>query len=130
MPKVVRWLTVVLLAVSSLKASGAPTTTAPGADIVHRAMQLLADECAACHNPKKIKGGLILMTREGALQGGDDGEVLVPGRAADSHIFTALAADAEPHMPPKRQLTAEQIELVRAWINAGAAWDEKVLLAH
>src|SRR5947209_291250 len=123
MVRSVRWLCWLMWVLTGARLAAGELSTAmrPASDLVPGAMRLIADECAACHNPKKTKGGLILTTREGAIQGSDDGEVLVPGRAVDSRMFTALAADAEPHMPPKRQLTAQQVELVRAWIDAGAA---------
>src|ERR1700759_3250750 len=42
---------------------------------------LLSEQCFECHNhqAKKIKGGLVLDSREGALNGGDNGPALVPG---------------------------------------------------
>src|SRR5436190_14528271 len=68
------------------------------------AMRLLSANCLSCHNAEKHKGGLQLLTRPDALKGGDDGPVLVPGKPNESALFKALAADADPHMPPKKQL--------------------------
>jgi WD40 repeat protein len=90
-------------------------------------MQVLRDQCISCHNPEKHKGGLILTSRGAALKGNDDGPVLVPGKSAESRLTAALEPDADPHMPPKKQLPPEQIATLREWIDAGAEWDEVIL---
>jgi WD40 repeat protein len=92
-----------------------------------RAMRLLHANCLSCHNAEKHKAGLELTTRAAALKGSDDGPVLVPGKPDQSVLLKALSLDADPHMPPKKQLSTNQIELVRRWIAAGAPWDETVL---
>src|ERR1051325_9667727 len=52
---------------------------------------LLVDNCYECHsqNAKKIKGGLLLDTREGVLKGGDNGPAIVPG---DPEILLLIKA--------------------------------------
>src|SRR5437867_157231 len=95
--------------------------------VTERAMQLLYANCLVCHNAEKHKGGLQLTTRSAALKGGDDGAVLVPGKPEQSLLLKALSPEADPHMPPKKQLTTNQIELVRRWIAGGAAWNETTL---
>lgn len=96
-------------------------------ELVGGAMTLLREECLSCHNAEKARGGLRLDRRELALQGGDAGPAFVSGKAAESALVKALAREADPHMPPKKQLNDSQIELLGAWIQAGAAWDEKLL---
>ncbi len=96
-------------------------------NLAPRAMQLLHANCLSCHNAEKQKGGLQLETRAAALKGGDNGPVLVGGKPQESALFKALSADADPHMPPKKQLTTNQIELVRRWIAGGASWDPTAL---
>jgi len=90
-------------------------------------MRLLYAHCLSCHNSEKHKGGLQLITRELALKGGEDGAVLVPGKPNESLLLKVLAADSDPHMPPKKQLSTNQIQLVRRWIAAGAPWDPAAL---
>ena len=102
-------------------AEGAP------ADVAARALGIIRDNCIRCHNPKKRKGGLILTTHEDLLRGTEDGPVVLPGRSQSSMLALALAVEADPHMPPKKQLSEEQIAAVRAWIDAGAAWDESAI---
>src|SRR5262245_214522 len=85
-------------------------------------MRLLKSECFACHNQEKKKGGLVLITRERLLEGGDDGAVVVPGKADASLLAKVLLKDSDPHMPPKKQLSDAQIKLLRNWIKTGVAW--------
>src|SRR5207302_3776265 len=92
-----------------------------------KAMELLKAECFGCHNEEKKKGGLILTSRELLLKGNKDGPVVRSGKPDESRLIKALSADADPHMPPKKQLTATQIKVMRDWIKGGLAWDSKAL---
>ena len=104
-----------------------PAATPTARSVNHDALRLLQAECFSCHNPEKKKGGLILTTPTGLAKGNDDGPVLVPGKPEESRLLKALATEADPHMPPKKQLAPEQIRLVRDWIQLGAAWDAAAL---
>lgn len=92
-------------------------------------MLVLRDNCLSCHNPEKKKGKLLLTSRADALRGNESGPALVPGKPDDSLMVKALAPDADPHMPPKKQLSAGDVAALRAWVEAGAPWDESVLNA-
>lgn len=91
------------------------------------AMRILKENCVSCHNPEKRKGKLVLTTREGALAGGEDGPALEVGNARASRMIGALSAEADPHMPPKGQLTEGEIKVLSTWIEAGAPWDAHAL---
>ena len=92
-------------------------------------MQVLKSRCFSCHNEEKAKGGLVMTSHEKLLKGGDNGAAVVPGDPEKSAIITALEKDADPHMPPKKQLPAEQIAALTAWVKAGAAWDADALIS-
>src|SRR5688500_1326565 len=82
-------------------------------------VQALFDvQCVKCHGPLEQKSGLELDTPEAVLKGGDEGKVIVPGRPEESRLYQYLAAGADPHMPPKKQLSEAEIRLVGEWINA------------
>jgi hypothetical protein len=81
-----------------------------------QAMGLLKTQCMGCHNAEKKKGDLSLETRESAL------EVIQSGK-----IISSLTATGDEHMPPKKQLPEKQINLLKAWVQAGAAWDVAAL---
>ena len=107
--------------------TAAPASAAPESDDNGRAMRLIRSECLACHNEKKHKGGLILANREALMKGGEDGAVIVEGKPEDSALIKSLTAGADPHMPPKKQLTAEQMALLTEWVRRGAPWDAAAL---
>jgi hypothetical protein len=99
--------------------------------VVHPILQA---HCATCHNQKKHHGGLRLDTLEWLLQGGDNGPVVVAGKAADSPMYQRLLLplESEDHMPPsgKPQLQPEEITVLRWWINVGAPFETAVNELH
>src|SRR5213594_1365495 len=65
---------------------------------------LLAENCYKCHSAQseKLKGGLLLDTREGLLKGGDTGPAIVPGDAERSLLIKAVRyTDKDLRMPHK-----------------------------
>src|SRR5262245_43171479 len=81
---------------------------------------ILDRNCLKCHGPLEQKSGLRLDSAAALWRGNDDGPVAVQKKPDESKLVRVLATDAEPHMPPKKQLSAEDIAKVRAWIaNAG-----------
>jgi uncharacterized membrane protein len=85
---------------------------------------ILNSKCFSCHNEKKAKGGLVMITEEKILEGGKNGPIWKSGDALNSHIIQNinLPEEEKKHMPPKGkpQLTAEEIQFLFAWIQAGA----------
>jgi hypothetical protein len=79
----------------------------------------LAAHCLKCHGDKKPKAKLDLRTPAGMLKGGESGPALVPKVADKSLIFEMIH---KGEMPPAKsgKLTAQQIALVKAWIDGGA----------
>lgn len=75
--------------------------------------------CAECHSTKSRKADLDLTTGAGILAGGESGELLKPGAAAESLLFEMIS---EGHMPPedRKPLSREQIALIQRWIDDGA----------
>src|SRR5947207_13640399 len=92
------------------------------------ALSIIQDNCQACHNAQKHKGGLVLTSRELALKGGEDGAVIQPGKSASSKLIDLLAPGSDPHMPPKSQLTQSEIDTLRKWIDGGAVWPADVVM--
>jgi Protein of unknown function (DUF1553)/Protein of unknown function (DUF1549)/Planctomycete cytochrome C len=89
-------------------------------------LPILSDNCFACHGPdqNQRKADLRLDTKEGALRQANP--VVVPGKSAESELILRIAStDPDEVMPPpksNRKLTARQIDLLRRWIDDGAAW--------
>jgi mono/diheme cytochrome c family protein len=81
--------------------------------------------CQACHGAEKQRGGFRLDSKTGALKGGETyAPAIKPGDSAASpliHLVAGLVPDSK--MPAKGDpLTPEQIGVLRAWIDQGAAW--------
>jgi mono/diheme cytochrome c family protein len=88
---------------------------------------LLAKNCFVCHGPDEEdrQAELRLDVREGLFSQRDEGVTVLPGKPQASLLFNRLTADADQRMPPMdsgRELDADQIELVRRWIEQGAAF--------
>ncbi len=75
-------------------------------------------QCVKCHGPLEQKGGLELDTPAAVLKGGREGLVLVPGHPETSKLILALSPEADPHMPPKKQISDAEIAVLRAWVAA------------
>lgn len=82
--------------------------------------------CYRCHGSQRQEGGLRLDQKTGALKGGDLGPAIVPGDSAGSLLVQAVAGMNKDLIMPRKgeRLTEEQIELLRAWIDAGANWPD------
>ena len=114
--------TAALLAVASLVGG---TQAAEKIDFRKDLKPILEVHCLSCHGAEKPKGALRLDTRENAIKGGDDGTSLVPGKPAESTLYTTtvLPADHDDAMPPKGpRLMKEETERLRLWIEQGAEW--------
>jgi hypothetical protein len=84
---------------------------------------VLIDQCYKCHaaDAEKIRGGLLLDTREGVHKGGDSGPVVVPGNPDRSALIKAVRyKDEATKMPPKAKLPNEVIADLEAWVKMGA----------
>ncbi len=81
--------------------------------------------CVACHGESKISGGLRLDSYAQLMRGGTDGPVIVSGSPDKSLLFTriTLPTGHKLFMPAegKPPLKAEEIAMIRAWIQQGAS---------
>jgi hypothetical protein len=83
---------------------------------------LLAKNCYACHTAAAL-GGLRLDSKDAILRGGKTGPAIVAGDPQKSLLLQAVQQNnpAVKNMPPTGKLPDPDIELLRAWIAAGAA---------
>ena len=116
-----------LLAAALLAGAVPSARAADKVDFEPQIKPILELNCVRCHGPEKPKGGLRLDTKDGSLKGGDSGPALVPGKPDQSPLYTStiVPVDDDKHMPPKGDpLKKDQTELLRVWIEQGAAWPE------
>lgn len=91
---------------------------------------ILSSNCFQCHgfDPNTREAGLRLDTFEGAtkeLESGD-GQAIVPGNSSESVLLMRVLAHGADRMPPEdsdKQVTTEQIEILRKWIEQGAQYE-------
>ncbi len=87
---------------------------------------VLVESCYECHSARseKLRGGLMLDTKDGLLKGGDSGAALVPGNPDKSLILQTMrheTKDSDLHMPPKKDKLSDAIlSDFENWIRMGA----------
>jgi len=117
---------IALPAIVSLRAA-APEPDAAGVEFFEKRIRpTFVEHCHQCHSKdaEKIKGGLLLDTRDGLLKGGDTGPAIVPGKPEKSLLIKAVRyTDEDLAMPPRKnggRLSDEQIADLEAWVKMGA----------
>ena len=84
---------------------------------------ILSRRCLHCHGPVQASGGLRLDRRELALKGSEAGPVIIPGDSSGSRLIQAVSGTGGLAMPLQGEpLSADQIALLRYWIDQGAPW--------
>jgi mono/diheme cytochrome c family protein len=107
--------------------AGVPAESVTKPDYARDIQPLFEKHCYACHGAKKQEAGLRLDQRSAALEGGELGSDILPGRSAESRLWAAIAgtSDEVSRMPAKSEpLSAAEIALVKSWIDQGAPWPE------
>ena len=84
---------------------------------------VLVEHCYKCHSAssEKVKGELLLDTREGIRKGGESGHAVVPKNLDESLLIEAIRyGDKDFEMPPKAKLPDSVIADFEKWILMGA----------
>ena len=94
---------------------------------------ILADRCFHCHGPDEENREAELRLdqahgREGAYRNLGDIPAIAPGSLEESQVWARINSEYDDRMPPpdsnKKPLTDEQKQIVRQWIEAGAAYTD------
>ncbi|MCK6511179.1 DUF4405 domain-containing protein [Myxococcota bacterium] len=86
----------------------------------------LASACLRCHGPNKTRGGFRLDRREDYFGSNENAALVLPRNSAQSPLLSIVKGErpsmaaAEAHKLPPRD-----IDLLRAWIDAGALWSQR-----
>ncbi|MCO8122948.1 DUF1553 domain-containing protein [Stieleria sp. TO1_6] len=80
---------------------------------------LLAKHCLGCHSGDQPQGELDLSSRARAIRGGESGAALVPGDLKHSLLWDKIESG---EMPPEKDIPEPERDLLRRWIESGAAW--------
>jgi WD40 repeat protein len=96
-------------------------------DFEKEVLPLLRRNCVACHNSAKAESDLILETPQAMLKGGAEGPAIEPGKGSESLLILLASRQRESFMPPPdnnvgaKPLTAEELGLIKLWIDQGAS---------
>src|SRR6516162_5886413 len=93
---------------------------------------VLSEHCYRCHSStaKKLKGKLLLDSREGILKGGESGPVIVAGKPEKSRLIQAIRyADVDLSMPPNAKLSDAVIADLTKWVKMGAPWPDDTAIS-
>jgi len=133
-PGFARWLGIGVLGAAFVTRSAAadadltrlpPAATRP-VDFAKDIQPIFASSCYGCHGPLRQEAAFRLDSKDVALVGGDLGPAIVPGKSAESLLVQFVSGAVEGKVMPKKgeRLSAEQIGLIRAWIDQGAVWPD------
>ena len=99
--------------------------TADEIDFDKQIRPIFQDKCHECHGPDTQEAGLRLDLKTFAFDGGDSGAVIVPGKSDESKLIKLISGeDPEVKMPPGEDLSTDDIDLLKNWIDAGADWPD------
>jgi mono/diheme cytochrome c family protein len=124
-PAVVGLLSAAVAAVRLTAADAPPAFTPDRVAFYEKEVRpVLAQHCLKCHGAgDKVKGGLDLTTRAGAVAGGDTGPAFDPEDPAGSLILKAVGYEDEAmRMPPKGKLPEKELAVLRKWVADGLAY--------
>jgi DNA-binding beta-propeller fold protein YncE len=110
---------VVLLAA----ATAAPQAAVPppaGPDYDRDVVPVLQQHCMDCHSAADPQGDFVMDTYEDLMKGGEHGPAIVAGKSEGSKLVAMVEGRAKPKMPPKKEMPADALAVIKAWIDAGA----------
>ena len=94
----------------------------PAPDFERDVAPILHKYCAGCHNPDDHEGKLSVESFDDLQKGGEHGAAVLAGDPGTSRLIRMVSGAVEPKMPPQDepQLSAEQVAVLKAWVEAGA----------
>ncbi|MBI2687719.1 MAG: PSD1 domain-containing protein [Acidobacteria bacterium] len=95
-------------------------TVPPRVDFARDIQPILATSCQGCHGAKVQLGQLRLDAKATSAK------AIVPGKSAESTLYQRVAGTSDQARMPMgaKPLPAEQIDLIKRWIDEGAEWPE------
>ncbi|MCE2694363.1 MAG: hypothetical protein LW645_08865, partial [Verrucomicrobiaceae bacterium] len=103
------------------------TSHAQSLDYTKQITPLWDTYCIDCHSADDADGEFALDTFAALMKGGEEGTAIVAGKAEESLLVKFLEGRSgrggkNEFMPPgkREKLKAEEIALIKAWINSGA----------
>lgn len=110
-----------------LASNGQALTPKQVEDLNVEVRTILAHNCYSCHGEAKKKGDLRLDSKDAIMKGGENGLVITPNHPDKSELIRriSLPVGHKEAMPTKgKRLTAQEVAVLRYWIEKGAQWPE------
>jgi len=94
-------------------------------DFARDVQPIFRQNCIGCHGPTVQNNGLRLDRRSSVMKPGS--RRVMPGSLENSFLYHRLVGtDFGLQMPPTGPLHAEQIQIIKAWIEQGAQWPDSL----
>lgn len=113
----------VLIAVVAVLVSATALRAQTPVSFAEQVQPLLAAKCLVCHGEAQQLSDLDLRTLDSMQEGGLHGAAVVPGDRDASLLYRHVAGLAQPAMPLGGALEAEEVSVIRLWIEQGALID-------
>jgi hypothetical protein len=89
---------------------------------------ILKDNCLECHTTEGkgfLASGLNMESYDSLMKGTKHGPIIKPGNGISSTLVLLVSGKADPsikmpHGPDKQELSVEQIDKLKGWIDQGA----------
>jgi ankyrin repeat protein len=115
------WLSLCLSAFTGGLSAQVPSKVDFSKDV----LPLFRQNCIECHGPKKQKNGLRLDRKSSVMK--LFSRRVIAGSSANSMVYHRLIGEEYgTQMPPKGALPAEQIAILKNWIDQGADWPDSL----
>ncbi len=103
--------------------SGTPVAAQEKPFFKQHVLPILQQHCFECHGGgEKVRGGLVMTSREALLKGGESGAIIDLDDASASLLMEAVRYESY-EMPPSGQLPQEDIATLQQWIEQGLPFE-------
>jgi ankyrin repeat protein len=94
-------------------------------DFARDVQPIFRQNCVGCHGPTVQNNGLRVDRRSSVMKPGS--RRVMPGSLENSFLYHRLVgSEFGLQMPPTGALHAEQIQIIKAWIEQGAEWPDSL----
>ncbi|MEX2382532.1 MAG: PSD1 and planctomycete cytochrome C domain-containing protein [Opitutales bacterium] len=113
---------------TEIDVAGLPEPADSPVDFVRDIRPILEENCYSCHGPNRQESDMRWDVKAAALNGGQSGPAVIPGESRNSLMIHLVSGLVEDKLMPQEgdPLSAEQIGLLRGWIDQGAEWPDGI----
>src|SRR5260221_5930518 len=119
---------VLLIVIAASLCGGADFAQTPSiVDFGRDVQPILRQQCYGCHGLTQQMNGFRLDRRRDAMRGSTISPGIIRPNNGEASLLLARIAgtSAGPQMPPTGALKADQIAMIKAWLDQGAEWPDQ-----